>query len=392
MTDLSKKISKVQPSPTLAISAQAKMMKKRGEDVVGFGAGEPDFDTPGHIKDAAIEAIRSGLTKYTPASGTLELKKAIGEKFQRDNGLEYDPAEIIVSCGAKHVLYNIFQAICNDGDNVIVVAPYWVSYPEMLTLAGAEANLVSTLEGNNFMPDPALIAKAVNNRTRAIIINSPNNPTGSVYDRRVLEEIAAIAVDKDILIISDEVYEKMLYDGARHFSIAGLGKEVRTHTITVNAASKTYAMTGWRIGYAGGPQGIIGAMSRLQSHSTSNPNSIAQQAVIKALISDQQCVDRMVAEFSRRRDFAITRLREIKGLTFAVPRGAFYFMLNVSAFLKTLYENTIELAGDLLEKEKVAIVPGEGFGAPGYLRMSFAASEKDIEKGITRIKRFLELI
>ena len=392
MTDLSKKISKVQPSPTLAISAQAKMMKKRGEDVVGFGAGEPDFDTPGHIKDAAIEAIRRGLTKYTPASGTLELKKAIGEKFQRDNGLEYDPAEIIVSCGAKHVLYNIFQAICNDGDNVIVVAPYWVSYPEMLTLAGAEANLVSTLEGNNFMPDPALIAKAVNNRTRAIIINSPNNPTGSVYDRRVLEEIAAIAVDKDILIISDEVYEKMLYDGARHFSIAGLGKEVRAHTITVNAASKTYAMTGWRIGYAGGPQEIIGAMSRLQSHSTSNPNSIAQQAVIKALISDQQCVDRMVAEFSRRRDFAITRLREIKGLTFAVPRGAFYFMLNVSAFLKTLYENTIELAGDLLEKEKVAIVPGEGFGAPGYLRMSFAASEKDIEKGITRIKRFLELI
>jgi len=276
MTDLSKKISKVQPSPTLAISAQAKMMKKRGEDVVGFGAGEPDFDTPGHIKDAAIEAIRRGLTKYTPASGTLELKKAIGEKFQRDNGLEYDPAEIIVSCGAKHVLYNIFQAICNDGDNVIVVAPYWVSYPEMLTLAGAEANLVSTLEGNNFMPDPALIAKAVNNRTRAIIINSPNNPTGSVYDRRVLEEIAAIAVDKDILIISDEVYEKMLYDGARHFSIAGLGKEVRAHTITVNAASKTYAMTGWRIGYAGGPQEIIGAMSRLQSHSTSNPNSIAQ--------------------------------------------------------------------------------------------------------------------
>ena len=390
MTNLSKKIRKVQASPTLAISAQAKMMKKQGEDVVGFGAGEPDFDTPEHIKDAAIDAIKAGFTKYTPASGTMDLKKAIAEKFRRDNGLEYDPAEIIVSCGAKHVLYNIFQAICNDGDNVIIPSPYWVSYPEMLKLAGAEANLVTTVEQEGFVPHPADIAKAVNDRTKAIIINSPNNPTGSVYDRSVLERIAAIAVDRNILLISDEVYEKILYDGARHYSAAGFNKKAREHTITVNAVSKTYAMTGWRIGYAGGPREIIEAMGRLQSHSTSNPASMAQQAVVAALREDQQCVTRMVAEFSKRRDFAAARLGRIKGLTFAVPRGAFYIMLNVSAFLGSRYKGAISLAGALLEKEKVAIVPGEGFGAPGYLRMSFAVAEKDIEKGISRIKRFLE--
>lgn len=390
MITLSERVKKVGPSPTLAITAKAKKMKKEGIDVVGFGAGEPDFDTPQHIKDSAIDSINKGFTKYTPTTGIPELKEAITEKFKRDNRIEYLPEEIIVSCGAKHVLYNVLQVICNEGDNVIILSPYWVSYPEMVRLANAELVFVETKEEKDFIPDPEDIESAITPKTRAVIINSPNNPAGSVYPDEVLRAITEIAVKKDIFLISDEVYEKIIYDGLKHFSPAGIIPEAKAKTITVNAVSKTYSMTGWRIGYAGGPKDIISAMGRLQDHSTSNPASISQMAALAALRGPQDSLDKMVEEYARRRDFAVKKLREIDGVTFSVPKGAFYVMVNISKFLGKKYKSAEELAGALLDEASVAVVPCGGFGAPGYLRLSFPISEKEIEKGLDRIKEWLK--
>jgi aspartate aminotransferase len=389
MITLSERIKKVGASPTLAITAKAKKMKAEGIDVVSFGAGEPDFDTPEHIKNAGIESIKKGFTKYTATSGIPELKDAIIEKFKRDNGLTYKQDEIIVSCGAKHTLYNIFQSVCNKGDNVIIPVPFWVSYEEMVKLSDAEPVFVKTEERNNFVPNPKDIEKAVNSKTKIIIINSPSNPTGAVYPESVLKEIADIAVKKDVLLISDEVYEKIIYDGEKHFSPAGFSDDVKKHTITVNAVSKTYSMTGWRIGYAGGPKDIISAMGRLQDHSTSNPVSFVQKASIAALIESQESVSEMLKAFAKRRDFTVNKLKEIKDISFSIPKGAFYVMINISKYLGKRFKNSTEMATAMLDEAKLAIIPCCGFGAPDYLRMSFAISEKDIEKGIDRIKTFL---
>jgi len=390
MITLSERIKKVGASPTLAITAKAKKMKADGIDVVSFGAGEPDFDTPEHIKNASIDSIKKGFTKYTATSGIPELKDAVVEKFRRDNNIIYAQDEIIISCGAKHTLYNIFQAICNKGDNVIIPTPFWVSYEEMVKLADAEPRFVRTEEKNNFIPDPKDIEKAVNSNTKIILVNSPNNPTGSVYPEAVIRKIAEIAVKKDILLISDEVYEKIIYDGQKPFSPASMNEDVKRHTITVNAVSKTYSMTGWRIGYAGGPKDIVAAMGRLQDHSTSNPVSFAQKASIAALVESQSCVDEMVKAFAKRRDFTVNKLKTIKGISFSIPKGAFYVMINISNYLGKRFKNATEMAQAMLDEAKLAIIPCCGFGAPEYLRMSFAISEKDIETGIERIKVFLE--
>jgi len=291
------RVSQLKPSATLAITSKAKEMKKRGIDVVSFGAGEPDADTPLNIKEAAIEAIRKGFTKYTPASGTAELKVAIADKLVRDNSLSYKPEDVVVSCGAKHALYNILQVLCDKGDEVLIISPYWVSYPEMVGLSGAESRFVAAKEGEGFVVDPEALAKSVTSRTRAIIVNSPSNPTGAVFGRGTLEKIAEIALSKDIFVISDEIYEKLIYDGEEHVSIGSLGKDIFKRTLTVNGVSKSHSMTGWRIGYVAGPRDVIKKISALQSHSTSNPASISQAAALEALKGSQDDLPGMVKEF-----------------------------------------------------------------------------------------------
>jgi len=389
MITLSERIKKVGASPTLAITAKAKKMKSEGIDVVSFGAGEPDFDTPVHIKNAGIDAINKGFTKYTATSGIPELKDAVVEKFKRDNKIDYKQEEVIISCGAKHVLYNIFQVLCNEGDEVIIPSPFWVSYEEMVKLAGAKAVIVETLEKDNFIPDPKKIENACTAKTKVIILNSPNNPTGSVYPENVIRAVADIAVKKDIILISDEVYETIMYDGAKHFSPAAFGPEYKSHTITVNAVSKTYSMTGWRIGYAAGPKDVISAMGRLQDHSTSNPTSIAQKAAAEAIKGPQDSVSLMFQAFDKRKAFTAEKLKQIPGITFSDPKGAFYVMINIGKFLGGKYKNATEMAQALLDEANLAIIPCCGFGAPAYLRMSFAISEKEIEKGLDRLKVFL---
>ncbi len=397
MIKLSEKASAITASPTLAISAKAKSMKKAGINVIGFGAGEPDFDTPSEIKETAIKSIENGFTKYTPASGTIELKEAVTEKLQRDNKLSYETSQIIIGCGAKHILYNIFQVICNPGDEVILLTPYWVSYTEMIKLAEAKPVLVETREDDGFAPQTQKIAAAVTNRTKAIIINSPNNPTGAVYTETALREIAALVEGKEIFIIADEVYENLIYGSNKHFSIATHSEKTKAQTIVVNAVSKTYAMTGWRIGYAAGPKEIISTMGKLQSHSTSNPTSISQKAAVSALCGSQEKVRQMVVEFAKRRDYIKERCRQLPGVSLAEPQGAFYIFPNISCtFGRKLkgkpISNSLEFSEQLLEELKVAVVPGSAFGAEGHIRMTFANSLKEIEEGFNRIEKFLELL
>lgn len=394
---LARRTEDISPSVTLAISSKAKEMKKRGEDVIILGAGEPDFDTPIAIKQSAIDAINSGFTKYTPASGIKELKEAIIEKFRRDNGLEYSLDEIIVSCGAKHSLYNTLLSICDPLDEVVIFSPYWVSYPEMIRLVGAKPVFVETKEEDSFIPSDEKIKKVITSQTKAIIVNSPCNPTGSIYGQDILENIGKIAVENDLWIISDEVYEKIIYDSLSHISIATLGEEIKKRTIVVNAVSKTYAMTGWRIGYVAADRNIVKAMSDIQSHTTSNPASISQKAAVKALNDCKDDVTVMVGEFEKRRNFVVDRLKSVKGLSFSFPKGTFYIFLNVRNFLNKYYDgvkidSALDLAGYLLEKFKVAVVPGEGFGVKGYIRLSFASSIEELDKGLTRIKHALEKI
>jgi aspartate aminotransferase len=392
--ELSNKFKSIAPSPTLAIDSKFKQMKADGLDVVGFGAGEPDFDTPQHIKDAAIKAINEGKTKYTPASGTVDIKKAICEKFKNDNGLSYDISNIVVSNGAKHSLINVFGAILNPGDEVIIPAPYWVSYPEMVKYNDGVPVIIYTTEENSFKFSAEDFKKAITPKTKAVVLNSPSNPTGMVYTREELEEIAKIAVENNIYVVSDEIYEYLIYDGEKHVSIASLGDEIKDLTIIVNGVSKTYAMTGWRIGYTASNAQIAKAMSNVQSHTTSNPNSIAQIATIAALTGPIDDFNKMKAAFDERRKYMVERINSIDGVSCLTPKGAFYVMMNITKLKgKTICGKLIETADDFaevfLEKELVAVVPGNGFDAPDYVRWSYATSLDNIKEGIDRLERLL---
>ena len=394
---LSQRAKAIKPSPTLAIDAKAKALKAQGVDVIGFGVGEPDFDTPQNIKDAAIKAIEMGFTKYCPVGGTDDLKDAIIEKLKKDNGLSYERGEIIVSCGAKHSLYNIAMTILEKGDEVIIPAPYWVSYPDIVALADAKPVIVNTSEKNGFKMTAEEFRKAITPETKAVIINSPSNPTGSSYSRKELEGIAEVAVEKKILIISDDIYEKLVYDGFEFISIASISKEVKDLTIVVNGVSKAYAMTGWRIGYAAAAKEIITAMTNIQSQSTSNPNSIAMKASTEALIGTQDAVSAMVGEFDKRRVYMVERLNRIKGITCLRPNGAFYAFPNVAGLLGKyfngkLIETSSDMATLLLDEVKVALVPGSAFGAEGFLRLSYATSMEKIKEGIDRVEKAVGML
>ncbi len=388
---LAKRVSKLKPSPTLAIDAKAKAMIAKGMDVVNFGVGEPDFDTPENIKNAAIRAINNGFTKYTPVGGIDELKEAIAKKLLNDNNLTYSKSQIIVSCGAKHSLYNIAQALFDRGDEVIIPAPYWVSYPDQILLNNAKPVIINTTEENNFMLGIKDLKKKISKNTKAIILNSPSNPTGSAYNKETLEEIAEIAVKKKIYIVSDEIYEKIVYDGFRHISIASLNDKITAFTIVVNGLSKSHSMTGWRIGYAAGPEEIISAMNKVQSQSTSNPTSIAQKAAVEALTGPQDFIPIMVAEFDKRRRYIVERLNKINSISCRMPQGAFYVFPNVARLYGKSYngkkiKGSSELASYLLEKAQAAVVPGDAFGADDYIRFSYAASLDAIRKGLDRIE------
>jgi len=388
---ISERAGRVKPSATLAMNAKAKEMKAKGVDVISFSVGEPDFDTPEHIKEAAIRALKDGKTKYTPAEGIPELKEAIIEKFEKDNNIKYTMDEVIVSCGAKHSLYNIAQAILSPGDEVIIPAPYWVSYPAQVLLNDAIPVVVETKEEDNFMITPGQLEEAITDKTRALILNYPSNPTGLTYTEEVLRGIAEIAIKHDIYIISDEVYEKLLYDDNKHISIASLSEEIKARTIVVNGVSKSHSMTGWRIGYAAGPRDVISAMKRIQSHSTSNPTSIAQWAAVEALKGPQDFLQVMLEEFDRRRKFLVEELNSIEGISCLMPQGAFYAFPNVSAVIgKKHITNSMDLAMYLLEEAMAALVPGSAFGSEGYIRMSYATSMENLQKGLERIKKALE--
>ena len=388
---ISDRAKRIKPSPTLAMDAKAKAMKASGIDIVSFGVGEPDFDTPENIKEAAIKAIKEGFTKYTPVGGIDPLKDAIIEKFNRDNNLNYAREEIIVSCGAKHSLYNIAQALLNPGDEVLIPSPYWVSYPDQVLLNDAIPVFVKTYESDSFMVRPEAITSSVTKKTKALILNSPSNPTGLTYDKKTLETIAEIALRYGIFVISDEIYEKLTYDGFKHVSIASLGNDIKAKTIVVNGLSKSYAMTGWRIGYAAGPKEIIKAMTNIQSQSTSNPTSISQKAAVEALKGPQDFIVTMLAEFDRRRRFLIGELNSISGMSCLSPTGAFYAFPNTSKLYgKTTGDRTISSSSDLalylLEKANVALVHGEAFGDDAYIRLSYATSIEEIKKGVDRIR------
>ena len=391
---LSKRAQKIKPSPTLAITAKAKAMRAQGIDVISFGAGEPDFDTPQHIKDAAIAALQEGFTKYTPAGGIDELKEAICAKLQRDNGVQYQKEHILVSCGGKHSFYNMAQAFIDEGDEVIIPAPYWVSYPPMVELAGGKPVIVSTSEEEGFKLAPDALEKAITSKTKAVVINSPSNPTGSAYSRKELEGLAEVALKHKIYIISDEIYEKIVYDGFEHVSIASLGDEIKDITIILNGVSKTYSMTGWRIGYTAGPKELIAAMNNIQSQSTSNPTSFAQKGALEALQGSQEEVKVMVEEYQRRRDLICDALTAIDGITCYKPQGAFYCFPNVDAYLgkKNKGEritDTSHLTNYLMDEARVAVVPGVEFGAEGFLRLSYPIASEVITEGIARIKEAL---
>ncbi|CAB1243916.1 pyridoxal phosphate-dependent aminotransferase [Clostridium sp. MT-14] len=391
---LSKKAEKIQSSITLEITAKAKQMKSQGIDVIGFGAGEPDFNTPENIQKAAVAAMKKGYTKYTPASGILELKEAILKKFKVDNDLSYSTDQIIISTGAKQCLCNTFQAILNPGDEVIIAVPYWVSYPELVRLSDGVPVFVNTKEENNFKYTVKDLERAYTEKTKMIIINSPNNPTGSIYSEKELKEIADFAKEKDIFILSDEIYEKLIYGNNCHVSIASISQDAYERTIVVNGVSKTYSMTGWRIGYCAADKNIVKLMSNIQSHTTGNPNSIAQYAALAALHGESTQIENMVGEFKKRREYMIKKIDAIEGLSCLKPEGAFYVMLNISkTFGKTIngqkIENSLEFSNLLLEKEKVAVVPGLGFGIDGYVRLSYATSMENIKKGLDRIEQFV---
>jgi aspartate aminotransferase len=386
MLKLSSRLDSLEESVTLAITAKAKALKAEGRDIVGLGAGEPDFDTPLNIKEAAIEAIRTGQTKYTAVGGIVELKDAIIEKFKSDNGLGFDRSEIIVSCGGKHSIYNLFQALLNVGDEVVIPGPYWVSYPAIVTISGGTPVVVATTEATGFKMTPEAFSAAITPRTKAVIINSPSNPTGAAYSRAELEAIAEVALKNNLTIVTDDIYEKLIYDDFEFTSIASVSKEVCASSVVLNGVSKAYSMTGWRIGYAAGPKELIGAMTKIQSQSTSNPASISQWAAVEALTGPQDSIAMMCKEFVKRRDVMVAGLNAIEGVTCPVPHGAFYCFPNVSGlYARNNVEGSVELAAYLLDSAGVAVVPGSAFGDDSALRLSYATSLDMVEEALARI-------
>jgi aspartate aminotransferase len=391
---LADRTSRLGPSVTLALSAKAKALKAEGEDVIDLTAGEPDFDTPEIVKKAAGQALQDGFTKYTAVSGTDDLKAAIIAKFERDNGLHYEKSQIIVSCGAKHSLYNISQALFESPDEVLVPTPCWVTYPDQIRLTGAKPVFIPTSESDGYQIPLGALRSGLTRHTRAILLNSPCNPTGSTYDADALREIAELVADRDLVVISDEINEPFVYDGFRHTSIASVSPEIKEKTLVVNGVSKAYAMTGWRIGYTAGPEKIIAAMTTLQSQSTSNPTSIAQKAAVTALMEGESFTQTMVAEFDRRRRFITERLNQLEGISCPIPRGAFYAFPNVSGLFTKKFRgkplaSSADVAGFLLEASKVVVVPGEPFGSSDHIRLSYAASLQDLTRAMDRIQTAL---
>jgi len=380
------RIKKVSPSSTLAITSKAKKLKAEGKDVVNFAAGEPDFDTPDFIKEAAVQAIKQGFTKYTPSTGTPELKKLICEKFKKENGLDYALEQIVVSCGAKHSIFNSLLVLVDRDNEVLIPSPYWVSYPEMVKLCEGKARFLKTAPEHHFKITPQDLKRNINEKTKILILNSPSNPTGAVYTPKELEQLAAICVENKVLVVSDEIYEKIIFDNQKHVSIAALGKEIYDLTITVNGLSKAYSMTGWRVGFLGGPPDIVQAISRLQDHSTSNPTSISQKAAVAALKTESDFSIKSCQEFQKRRDYLVSRLKECEKIDYVLPGGSFYIFCGIS---KTGMDS-FTLASRLLDEELVALIPGNSFGRDDYVRISFATGLKQLESGMDRIKRWLE--
>jgi aspartate aminotransferase len=392
---LAERVNRIKASPTLAITAKANALKKEGRDIIGFGAGEPDFDTPLNIKNAGIKAIEDGFTKYTPVGGTDELKDAIIDKLKMDNQLIYSRSQVVVSCGAKHTLYNLSQALFEKGDEVIIPSPYWVSYPAFALLADATPVILETKESDGFKIRPDQLEGVITKNTKAIILNSPSNPTGAVYAFEELETLADIIVNSGIVAISDDIYEKIIFDGVPFFNIANVREDLKNLTVVVNGVSKTYAMTGWRIGYAAGPEDIMAAVSKIQSQNTSNPTSISQKAAVEALRGSQDDPRKMVEEYRERRDSIVEMLNKIKGIFCIKPQGAFYVFPNVSQLYGCSYNggtisNSVDLAEYFLDEAGVAVIPGSSFGSDDHIRLSYATSMENIRKGIERIKAAIE--
>lgn len=383
---LAKRLDKIQPSSTLAITSKAKKLKSEGRDIINLAAGEPDFDTPDFIKDAAIQAIKSGFTKYTPTTGIPELKKLICEKFKKDNGLDYEPNQIVVSCGAKHSIFNAVFTLVDKGDEVLIPVPYWVSYPEMVNLCEGVTRFVKTKQENNFKVSIEDLERQITPKTKLLFLNSPSNPTGSVYTIKELEVIAKLCVTRKIFVVSDEIYEKLIYDGNKHSSIAAINEDIYDLCITVNGLSKSYSMTGWRIGYLGAPQDIAEAISRLQDHSTSNPVSISQKAAVAALGGHSGDFSKIICkEFQERRDYVVSRLNKMEKISYCIPGGAFYVFCDIS---KTGLNSSV-FAQRLLEEAAVSLIPGVGFGMDSHIRISFANSLEQLEKGMDRLESWL---
>jgi aspartate aminotransferase len=393
---LSNRLKAIKPSPTLALNAKAKALAAQGEDVVGLAAGEPDFDTPDFIKQAAIEALREGFTKYTATQGILELREAVCAKLKRDNQLTYAPDQVVVGTGAKHALYNLFQALLSEGDEVIILAPYWVSYPEMVQLAGGRPVIIETRAEDGFAPDPAAIRRALTPRTKALILNSPSNPTGAVFSRAALEGIAEAIRGHDCLVVSDDIYEKLLYEG-QFLNIGNVAPDLVPRLVVINGMSKAFAMTGWRLGYAAGPKPLIAGMQMVQDQSTSNASSITQRAGLAALRGPADALAPMVAEYRVRRDLMAAGLNALPGVKCRVPEGAFYVFPDVRGLFGKQYKGTpltsaMQVSQILLDDFRIAAVPGEPFGAEGYIRMSFVTSREQLQKGLSRLKEFAALL
>ena len=392
MSIVSNNLKRIKPSPTIAVTSKAREMRAAGKDVIGLGAGEPDFDTPDNIKEAAIQAIKRGETKYTAVDGTPKLKKAIQEKFSRENNLSYELDQISVGTGGKQVLYNVFMATINPGDEVVIPAPYWVSYPDMVLLAGGKPKIVKCSEKNQFKITPKELIKAIGKKTKWLIINSPSNPTGSCYTKKEIEELSKVLIkNKNVFILSDDIYEHITYDDFKFFTIAQI-KALKERTLTMNGVSKSYSMTGWRIGYGAGPKDIIKAVAKIQSQSTTNPSSISQAAAVEALNGTQDFIQTRANSFKKRRDFVVEKINNINGLSCLKPSGAFYVFPNCKKLLgkKTKLKTDKEFVEKLLEKAEVAVVQGSAFGLDGYFRISYATSMENLEKALDRIKSFCE--
>ena len=388
---LAERVKRLAESPTMAISAKAKELRAKGINVISFSAGEPDFDTPEHIKEAGVKAIEEGFTKYTPPAGIQELREAVAEKFRVENNIDYEPSQIVITDGAKQALFSLFLSVIDPEDEVIIPVPYWVTYPEQVKLADGKPVFVETKEENDFKITVEELERATSDKTKALILCSPSNPTGSVYRKDELEKIAEFCVENQILIVSDECYEKLIYEGEKHVSVASLSPEVKEWTVTINALSKTFSMTGWRVGFAGGPKEIIKAMIKINSQSISNVNSIAQKAGVVALRESKSFLKEWIKAYDERRRYMVEALNSIPGVRCRLPKGAFYAFPNVEKLMeKANVDSDVELASILLEEARIAVVPGSAFGMNGYLRLSYATSMEDIKEGLSRFKKFAE--